>query len=135
LVAEHLGLLTAQAREQCFDIAAYCFMADHLHLLVNGKHEASDGLAFIDGFKQRSAFAFKQATRERLWQHKPYDHILRSDERWEAVAYYIWMNPVRKGLCARPEDWPYSGSSTVDWKRMLTPPEQMWVPPWKRPAT
>ena len=131
LVCQHLDLLTLQAREQCFDIQAYCFMPDHLHLLVSAKHEASDCLAFIDGFKQRSAFAFKQATGARLWQHKPYDHILRRDEHWEGVAYYIWMNPVRKGLCASPEDWPYSGSCTMDWKRLLTPPRQVWSPPWK----
>jgi hypothetical protein len=67
-----------------------------------------------------------------VWQHRPYDHILRPDESREAVAYYIWMNPVRKGLCTRPEEWPFSGSLTVDWKRLLTPPENLWVPPWKR---
>jgi putative transposase len=131
LVSQHLELLTGRAREEFFDIQAYCFMPDHLHLLVSGREEASDCLAFIYGFKQRSAFAFKQATGQRLWQHKPYDHILRPDERWEAVAYYIWMNPVRKGLCARPEDWPYSGSYTMDWKRLLAPPKELWVPPWK----
>jgi putative transposase len=66
LVGEHLDLLSGQAKEQCFDIQAYCFMPDHLHLMVSGKHEASDCLAFIYGFKQRSAYAFKQATGARL---------------------------------------------------------------------
>ncbi len=88
-VDEHLELLTAGAKAQCFEIPAYRFMPDHLHLLVSGTHEASDCLAFIYGFKQRSAYAFKQHSGERLWQHKPYDHILRPRERWEAVAYYI----------------------------------------------
>jgi putative transposase len=132
LVGEHLNLLTNGAKEECFDIQAYCFMPDHVHLLVSGTHETSDCLKFINGFKQRSAFAFKQSTGKKLWQHKPYDHILRPNERWEGVAYYIWMNPVRKGLCARPEDWPHSGSQTMDWKSMLTPPEELWVPPWKK---
>lgn len=131
LVGAHLELLTARAREEYFDIQAYCFMPDHLHFLVSGTRQTSDCLAFINGFKQRSAFAFKQSTGERLWQHKPHDHILRPDERWEAVAFYIWMNPVRKGLCQRPEDWPFSGSTTLDWRRLLTPPEELWIPPWK----
>lgn len=125
LVDEHLKILALRAREECFDIQAYCFMPDHLHLLVSGKHATSDCLAFINGFKQRSAYAFKQYTGKRLWQHKPYDHILRPDEPWDGVAYYVWMNPVRKGLCARPEDWPHSGSQTLDWKRLLTPPEEL----------
>jgi REP element-mobilizing transposase RayT len=131
LVAEALGFLVEEAHTHGFDIQAYCFMPDHLHLLTNGAHPAADCLTFVKTFKQRSGFAFKQRTRERLWQDRPYDHILRPDESWEAVAYYIWMNPVRKGLCGRPEQWPFSGSLTVDWKRLLTPPRNPWVAPWK----
>ena len=131
LVAEALGFLVEEARTHGFDIPAYCFMPDHLHLLTNGTHPAADCLKFVKTFKQRSSFAFKQRSQKRLWQDRPYDHILRPDESWEAVAFYIWMNPVRKGLCERPEDWPFSGSLTVDWKRFLTPPEKLWVPQWK----
>ena len=134
LISEHLRLLGEEANQHLMAIQAYCFMPDHLHLLASGEQENSDCLAFIYGFKQRSAFAFKQTTGQRLWQHKPYDHILRPNERWEAVAYYIWMNPVRKGLCRRAEDWPHSGSFTMDWKRFLTPPEELWVPPWNAVA-
>ena len=124
-----MDLLVEESRRQRFDLQAYCFMPDHLHLLTNGTHPAADCLAFIKTFRQRSGFFFKQQTQESLWQDRPYDHILREDERWEPVAYYIWMNPVRKGLCERAEDWPYSGSLTVDWKRFLTPPEKLSVPP------
>ena len=131
LVAEVLNLMVEEGRAHCFDIQAYCFMPDHLHLLTNGTDPSADCLAFVKTFKQRSGFSFKQRTQQRLWQDRPYDHILRQDESWEAVAYYIWMNPVRKGLCARPEDWPYSGSMTIDWKRFLTPPDELWVPSWK----
>ncbi len=131
LVDEQLGLLTDTARQEVFDLQAYCFMPDHLHLLVNGTRGTSDCLAFTHRFKQRSAHAFKQRTGRRLWQHKSYDHVLRQRERWQAAAYYMWMNPVRKGLCDRPEQWPFSGSQTMDWRQLLTPPCEFWVPPWK----
>ena len=130
-MAEALGFLVEEAHTHGFGIQAYCFMPDHLHLLTNGMQPAADYLTFVKTFKQRAGFAFKQRTREGLWQDRPYDHILRPDESWEAVAYYIWMNPVRKGLCTRPEEWPFSGSLTVDWKRLLTPPKNPWVPLWK----
>ncbi|MGD0696158.1 MAG: transposase [Terriglobia bacterium] len=132
IVNQHLGILREEAHNEGFAIQAYCFMPDHLHLLVNGTRETSDCLAFINGFKQSSAYDFKQTTEERLWQHKPFDHILRSAEHWEPVAWYIWMNPVRKGLCARPQDWPFSGSETLDWKRLVVPLKQLWIPPWKK---
>jgi putative transposase len=57
LVAEALGFLTEEAHTHGFDIQAYCFMPDHLHLLTNGTHTAADCLAFVKTFKQRSAFA------------------------------------------------------------------------------
>ncbi len=130
-MAEALCLLIEESQANGFAVQAYCFMPDHLHLLTNGTRATADCLRLVKLFKQRSAFAFKRRSRQRLWQHKPYDHILRPDERWEAVAWYIWMNPVRKRLCERPEEWPYSGSMTVDWRRLLIPPEELWSPPWK----
>jgi len=132
LVAKNRAILSSGAEKHYFAIAAYCFMPDHLHLLTNGTKENSNLLSFVDGFKQGSAFGFKQVTGERLWQKKFHDHILRSNERWESVACYIWMNPVRKGLRKRPEDWPYSGSFTVDWKKLMALGIESWAPPWKR---
>jgi putative transposase len=60
LVAENLSLLREQAQSGHFAISAYCFMADHLHLLTNGTEKESDLLQFADGFMQDSAYDFKQ---------------------------------------------------------------------------
>ncbi len=140
LVAEVTSLLIAKAEGADVGVEAYCFMSkidlrpDHLHLLISGKGETTDCLRFMSVFKQHSAHAFRARTGERLWQPRYYDHILRDSERWEAVGWYIWMNPVRKGLCTRPDDWPFSGSQTQDWKRLLKPPKELWPPPWKVPG-
>ncbi len=131
LVADLLALLAERARLERFDLPAYCFMPDHLHVLVNGTAEDSQLLRFAKGCKQRSGYLFEQKNRQRLWQKKYYEHILRPNDPWESVAWYIWMNPVRGGLCARPQDWPFSGSFTVDWRKFLAPPEELWVPPWR----
>jgi putative transposase len=135
LVAEHLSLLATDAQSRHFEIPAYCFMPDHLHILTNGTQGDSDLLRFADRFKQDSAYAYKQQNEQRLWQKKFHDHILRANEHWESIACYIWLNPVRKGLCQRAEDWPYSGSLTLDWRRLLAVGLDPWVPPWKKDAT
>jgi putative transposase len=135
LVAEILKLVGEGASQKGFLIHAYCFMPDHLHLLVATTEAGSDALRFVKSVKQRSGFAFRRRHGDRLWQHRVNDHILRPNERWEAVAWYIWMNPVRQGLCARPQEWAMSGSLTMDWRKMVTPPEERWVPPWKRMPT
>ena len=41
------------------------------------------------------------------WQRDFFDHRLRDDENFTDKANYILKNPVRAGLAARFEDWPY----------------------------
>ena len=103
LVATCLECLAASAARHRFNINAYCFMPDHLHLLITGSDDAS--LA-------RFAQHFKQAIGYRhpgLWQRSYYDHILRREESLESVALYIWANPVRAGVVEDIADYAYSG--------------------------
>jgi putative transposase len=113
-------------------IYAYCVMPDHFHALVEGLRPESDLLLFVRNFKQMSTHEFSGGTGIPLWQKKFYDHILRAEDSPEAVAWYIWMNPVRKGLCAQPDQYPYSGSLTMNWKKSVQPAE-IWMPTWKEP--
>ena len=39
------------------------------------------------------------------WQRDFFDHRLRNDQELQEKTSYILMNPVRKGLCERVEDW------------------------------
>ena len=39
------------------------------------------------------------------WQRDFFDHRLRNDQELQEKTSYILMNPVRKGLCKRAEDW------------------------------
>lgn len=41
------------------------------------------------------------------WQRDYFDHRLRNDESHEEKADYIRQNPVRAGLVAKPDHWPY----------------------------
>jgi len=111
-------------------VYAFCAMPDHLHVLVMGLRPTSHLLPFVKGLKQKTAYEFRKKVHRDLWQKKFYDHILRQDDSVERVAGYIWMNPVRKGICADPREYPYSGSFAIDWAKGLAPIGE-WVPPWK----
>ncbi|HCR30066.1 MAG TPA: hypothetical protein DIV79_08625 [Opitutae bacterium] len=41
------------------------------------------------------------------WQSGFFDHRIRDDESWEEKAQYIRLNPVRRGLIEKIDDWPY----------------------------
>jgi putative transposase len=99
------------AAEERFAFTAYCFMPDHVHLLVEGESAASDCKRFIARAKQYSGFYFARAFRTPLWQRYGFERVLRECEPTITCARYIVANPVRAGLATSPLDYPHWGSS------------------------
>ena len=93
-----------------FAVPAYCFMPDHLHLVITATTDASDFQRFMSNWKQRSGYEFKRRTRQPLWQESYFDHVLRDDDETKTAVKYVLENPVRKGMVTGFEDYPYSGS-------------------------
>jgi REP element-mobilizing transposase RayT len=82
-------------------------MPDHIHLLASfSRNHGMKGV--IAKWKEWTA---KQTGIR--WQTDFFEHRLRRDESFEEKAHYIRMNPVRKGLVARPEEWPYVWDSNT----------------------
>lgn len=122
--------LIAGALAYRFLLHAWCVMPDHVHFLVEGVDETCDLVAFVRRFKQRTSLEWSARSGLSLWQKNFYEHILRRDDAFPRVAAYIWNNPIRKGLCQDFREYPFSGSTTFDWKQSRPTPE-MWQPPWK----
>jgi putative transposase len=112
-------------------VHAFCVMPDHVHILVEGQNADSDVVKFVAQWKQSTGYIFRHELPPRFWERRFYDHVLRRAEDSEAVAWYIWMNPVRQGMVAEPEGYPFSGSFTVEWPRKV-PNSTTWAPPWKK---
>jgi putative transposase len=121
--------LRAESVRHQFIVDAFCVMPDHLHFLAMGMAPTSNLLNFAKSFKQKTAFLYQKQHGLRLWQKNFYDHILRPGETPNHVAAYIWMNPVRKGLCKNFEEYPFSGSFTRPWR--ISRDVEIWMPPWK----
>ena len=121
------------AARDLFQLHAWCLMPDHLHILIRGTADTCDMILFAAHFKQMTGFEGKRLFNKTLWQAHSYDHIVRPGESSECIASYIWRNPVRKGLCNDPREYPYSGSDTMEWKRTFLATQQ-WTPPWKANA-
>ncbi|MDZ4277654.1 MAG: transposase [Dehalococcoidia bacterium] len=105
-----------------FGLTAYCFMPDHVHFLVLNEREG-DLVRFMHRFKQRTGWWFRNRylagglkasptdARPSLWQKSYYDHLLRRGEDVAEVVRYILENPVRAGLAATAEEYPYAWSA------------------------
>ena len=83
-------------------------MPDHVHLIVT----PYDGLLLATVLNQIKSASVHRINRSMgrsgsLWQRESFDRILRSDENLYAKREYIFNNPVRAGLVARWEDYPW----------------------------
>jgi putative transposase len=111
--------LTQTADRSAFAVIAYCFMPDHLHLLVEALSDKADLGEFVRVFKQRSAFHWKAAFGDQLWQRSYFEHVLRDNESPVKAARYLLANPLRAGMVTAVEDHPFLGSMTMSVRDLL----------------
>jgi putative transposase len=76
-------------------------MPDHLHMIATfGRQHAVQPV--ISAWKSYQARALGIE-----WQSGFFEHRLRSDAEFVEKAHYVRVNPVRKGLANKWEDWAY----------------------------
>jgi putative transposase len=110
IVASAMRQFLRVANDGQFAILAYCVMPDHVHLVVAGLGDDSDLRRFVKMAKQRVAHALRVDYQLRnVWQEGYHDWVVRSDQAIEDVIRYVLDNPVRAGLVARWDEYPFSG--------------------------
>jgi putative transposase len=93
-----------------YELSAYCFMPDHVHLLVTALSETSDLRRFVKAAKQSSGFAAARLGYRCLWQEGYWDYSLRSDDLLAQKIAYLVTNPLRAGLAESIDRYPFFGS-------------------------
>jgi len=100
-------------------VIAYCYMPDHVHLLVEGQSDDSDCRQFISRAKQYSGFHYKATYGRRLWQRYSFEHVLRNEDAAVSVARYILENPLRARLVERVDEYRFSGSDVYTVEQIM----------------
>jgi putative transposase len=104
------AILARTISDSMFSIPIYCFMPDHLHVVLRGEQPQADSWEAIVKFKQQTGYWFRNYKPGIRWQKGFYDHIIRSQRELTSQVRYIADNPFRKGLVGRWNDYPYTGS-------------------------
>lgn len=86
----------------------YLLMPDHIHFFA-----AATETSTVD-YENWVKFWKSQVTRRNrrfvgAWQAGHWDTRMRSESHYEEKWEYVRWNPVRAGLVARPEEWPFQG--------------------------
>ncbi len=103
-------VLREHALAKAMLVYAYCVMPDHVHLVL-GPSERCDIVTFVGQFKNLAQRAlWRLGVRGMVWQRSFFDHFLRADEQLETVVEYVLDNPIRAGLVASRNEYPFSGS-------------------------
>jgi putative transposase len=114
-----------------FSLWAFVFMPDHVHLIVDPARQIYDVSEFLSAVKQptsRRAIGFlRQESPEwieklnvrrgkrtecHFWQPGGgFDRNITEPRTLEKMIEYLHLNPVRKGLVVRSEDWKWSSAA------------------------
>ena len=90
---------------------AIVVMPDHVHLLFRPLRDERGWpyplVDILQCFKSTTAHRINKClhTSGPVWEEESFDHVLRSDESLKEKAEYIRLNPVRRNLVRRPEDY------------------------------
>jgi len=115
IVAESLERQTAR-------LHAYCWMTNHLHLLVQVSEAPLGRLMLRIASTYARTVQLRLDTRGHLFERRYHASLLDADRCLLAVIRYIHLNPVTAGLASDPADYPWSSHRTY-----LGMQHQSWV--------
>lgn len=89
----------------------YVIMQSHLHLIIRLKStlDISTIMHSINRWYARWYNEYYNRSGH-FWEDRFYANLIEDDLQLLAVMRYIDLNPVRAGLCKKPEKWTYSGA-------------------------
>jgi putative transposase len=103
-----LRLLDKYLTPEKVEIAAYCLMPDHYHLLVCPQVETLSKLMQPFLLAYTNAFNKRYGRVGSLFQGRFKARYISGNEYLLQLSRYIHLNPVRAGLVKKAEDWEFS---------------------------
>jgi REP element-mobilizing transposase RayT len=122
----YLRLLSQAVRWRSWYCLSYCLMSNHVHLVLETPQpNLSAGMMRFHG-DYAKYFNRRHSLSGHVFQGRYEAVRVRSDRQlWTAVAYVV-NNPVAAGLCAGPDDWPWSSHTAI---ATATAPD--WLADWR----
>ena len=94
-----------------YRLSAWTVMPNHLHFLAT-RFEQETLAEIMQSLKSLTSHKANKALRRsgQFWMPDYFDRYIRNGEHFAKTVRYIEHNPVKAGLCKRPQDWPFSSA-------------------------
>ncbi|HWN10844.1 MAG TPA: transposase [Pyrinomonadaceae bacterium] len=94
-----------------YRLSAYVVMSNHVHILIWPMALLYRITKSVKGYTARECNKLLGRTGEKFWQDESFDHSVRNEDQFYRIESYIERNPVKAGLVATPEEWPWSSAA------------------------
>src|SRR5882724_5564239 len=97
-----------------YHLQAWVVMPNHVHALLTPIKDWELG-AILHAWKSFTANECNKVLglRGNFWQPDFFDRYVRDERHYHNAITYIHDNPVKAGLCKKPEDWKWSSARLV----------------------
>lgn len=99
---------------QRYFLHAWVIMINHVHIIFT----PLNGFTLASILHSMKSYTANHANRVldragAFWAREYYDRYIRDQKHFLNTMNYIHDNPVKSGLCRRPEDWRFSSASQI----------------------
>ncbi len=93
-----------------YKLICYCIMPNHIHLVFKLLENSRSISKIMQSIKRVSARESNRILKRdgSFWLSESFDRIVRDDRELYFILEYVVNNPVKAGLCEKPEDWKYT---------------------------
>lgn len=103
-----LELLERARKKYSWIVLAYCLMGNHYHLVLQtpSGHLSQGFCELNSGFAR--VMNLRPGRSNHLFGRRFWSELIERESHMLEAARYVVLNPVRAGICDRPEQWLWS---------------------------
>ena len=119
------ALLYGETKRHFYTLHGWVIMPNHVPVVLEPHTPLPTIMRWLKGRTGRQSNQRLGRSGVPFWQDESYDHWIRSAQELDEITAYVEDNPVKAGLVAGKEQWPWSSARRkADDKNRSSAPQQ-----------